>query len=218
MHPKQLAYQAVPGWSFASRFCWNAAACNGQRERVCTDPVTSLRISSAKSSGSGSSPRATIKPRASSWPPACSPKVLNLQSGPMVRDGSNPGIRGGTEAGGASRAEGARSSGDTTPTTARSEVAPKQQQQHILESDSTGGGHRAGTGIPGKSEFSVHWSDDKIINQIEAVANDPSSSRTPGRNGVAIVRGSRDGIDMIVSKDGSIVTGYPTNVPRNPSR
>ena len=152
MHPKQLAYQAVPGWSFASRFCWNAAACNGQRERVCTDPVTSLRISSAKSSGSGSSPRATIKPRASSWPPACSPKVLNLQSGPMVRDGSNPGIRGGTEAGGASRAEGARSSGDTTPTTARSKVAPKQQQ-HILESDSTGGGHRVGLVSRARASF-----------------------------------------------------------------
>jgi len=56
--------------------------------------------------------------------------------------------------------------------------------------------------------------------KIETVANDPSSSRTPGRNGVTLVRGSRDGIDIevIVSKDGRIVTGYPTNVPRNPSR
>jgi hypothetical protein len=91
-------------------------------------------------------------------------------------------------------------------------------ETHILDGDATGGGHRAGTGIPGKSEFPSGWSDEKISGEISDVATDPSSSRTPGRGGRTIVRGTRDGIDIEVVVDGRgrIVTGYPTNVPRNP--
>ena len=94
-------------------------------------------------------------------------------------------------------------------------------EQHILDGDATGGGHRPGTGNPGKSEFPADWSDEKIKGEISDVATDPKATRTPGRGGRTIVQGTRDGIDITVvveppSKGGRIVTGFPTNVPRNP--
>jgi RHS repeat-associated protein len=91
-------------------------------------------------------------------------------------------------------------------------------EDHILNGDKTGGGHRAGTGKPGKSEFPTDWSDDKIKGEISDVATDPTSSVSPGRNGRQVVEGTRDGIDItvIVDSNGRIVTGFPTNVPRNP--
>lgn len=104
-----------------------------------------------------------------------------------------------------------------------SEVKPSlldpKGEQHILDGDMTGGGHRPGTGKPGKSEFPKGWSDERIKGEISDVATDPASVRSPGRNGREIVRGTRGGIDIevIMEPDGRIVTGYPTNVPRNPN-
>lgn len=94
-------------------------------------------------------------------------------------------------------------------------------ETHVLDGDATGGGHRPGTGKPGKSEFPSNWSDDKIKGEISDVATDPNSTRTPGRGGRTVVQGTRDGIDITVvvepgSKGGRIVTGFPTNAPRNP--
>lgn len=91
-------------------------------------------------------------------------------------------------------------------------------ETHVLDGDRTGGGHRSGTGKPGKSEFPSGWSDDRIKGEISDVATDPASSRAPGRGGREVVRGTRGGIDIevIVDPSGRIVTGYPTNVPRNP--
>jgi hypothetical protein len=93
---------------------------------------------------------------------------------------------------------------------------------HILSGNKRGGGHRAGTGKAGKSEFPASWSDDKIIAEIESVANDPDSKRsTPDKRGKIEVEGSRDGVDLLVvlSKDGrTIITAYPTNLPPNPQR
>lgn len=90
--------------------------------------------------------------------------------------------------------------------------------EHILEGDKTGGGHRAGTGKPGKSEFPSDWSDDRVLGEISDVATDPQSSRQPGRGGREVVRGTRGGVDIevIVDQNGRIITGFPTNVPRNP--
>jgi hypothetical protein len=50
------------------------------------------------------------------------------------------------------------------------------------------------------------------------VATDPKSKREPSRGGREVVSGTRDGIDIeVIVKDGNrIITGYPTNVPRNP--
>jgi RHS repeat-associated protein len=92
--------------------------------------------------------------------------------------------------------------------------------KHILEGDETSGGHRAGTGKPGKSEFPANWSDEKILGEISDVATDPKSQRSPGRGGREVVRGTREGVDIEVitepNKGGRIVTGYPTNTPPNP--
>jgi|SRR5918993_5634897 Bacterial EndoU nuclease len=89
---------------------------------------------------------------------------------------------------------------------------------HILEGDARGGGHRPGRGIPNKSEFPNGWSDDRIIGMIEDVANDPNSIRRLEPDGRTVVTGRRQGVDIrvVIDRDGrSIVTGYPTNTPRN---
>jgi RHS repeat-associated protein len=98
-----------------------------------------------------------------------------------------------------------------------------QGGHHVLDGDgpNAGGGHRHGTGKPGKSEFPANWSDDKIKGEISDVATDPGSSRTTQPNGRIKVQGTRDGIDITVivepnSKGGRIVTGFPTNTPKNP--
>lgn len=93
-----------------------------------------------------------------------------------------------------------------------------QRRTHILDGDGTGGGHRPGTGLSGKSEFPAGWSDDKIIDNVLDVARDSASRVTPGRGGRMIVEGTREGIDIltVLESDGSVVTGYPTNIPRNP--
>ena len=101
----------------------------------------------------------------------------------------------------------------------RATVSPSRRV-HILEGDATGGGHRPGRGLPGKSEFPPGWSDDRIIEAIESVANDPASPRAAQANGRTVVTGRRGGVELrvVVERDGrSIVTGYPTNTPRNPS-
>ena len=94
-----------------------------------------------------------------------------------------------------------------------------ERRLHILEGDARGGGHRPGRGIPDKSEFPRGWSDDTIIGAIEDVANDPESVRRPQPDGRIVVTGRRQGVDIrvVIDRDGrSIVTGYPTNTPRNP--
>jgi hypothetical protein len=92
--------------------------------------------------------------------------------------------------------------------------------KHILEGDATGGGHRFGTGIPGKSEFPSTWDDDKILREIADVLTDPVLNwSNPDRRGYITVSGVRDGVEIKVVYDTinrRIVTGYPTNTPRNP--
>jgi hypothetical protein len=90
---------------------------------------------------------------------------------------------------------------------------------HILDGDERGGGHRPGTGRLGKSEFPAGWSDDKIIDSIESVANDPASTRELQANGRIRVEGTQDGVRIrviIIPDKMSIVTAHPTNMPGNP--
>ena len=78
-----------------------------------------------------------------------------------------------------------------------------------------GGGHGPGRNTPDKSSFPSHWSDEKTIEAIMAVANDPQSTRSLRDNGRTAVEGTRDGIDIkvIIGADRrSILTAYPTNV------
>ena len=58
-------------------------------------------------------------------------------------------------------------------------------KKHILDGDGDfgGGGHRYGTGKPGKSEFPQNWDDNRIIESIIDVAKDPKSSVTQSWGG-----------------------------------
>lgn len=99
-------------------------------------------------------------------------------------------------------------------------LASPQRTAHILTGDATGGGHLFPGGA-GKSAFPQSWSADRIMHEISDVATDPLSSFVTGRGGRAVVNGTRDGIDFRVilgspREGGGIITGFPTNVPRNP--
>lgn len=98
----------------------------------------------------------------------------------------------------------------------------EDRRRHILDGDGEGGGgHGPGRNTPDKSEFPAGWSDEKVIDAIKDVANDPASVRTPAGRGRTYVDGTRDGVEIrvIVGADGkAIVTAYPNNVPRNPGR
>ena len=48
-----------------------------------------------------------------------------------------------------------------------------ERAKHILDGDRWGGGHRHGTGRPGKTEFPVGWDDQKIIGHVLGVARAP---------------------------------------------
>jgi hypothetical protein len=73
--------------------------------------------------------------------------------------------------------------------------------------------------MPGKSEFPPDWSDDRIMDAVRSVADDPQSVRQTLGQGRTGVTGTRDGIEIevIIGSDGdTIVTAHPTNTPRNP--
>ena len=105
------------------------------------------------------------------------------------------------------------------------------RETHILDGDTTGGGHRAGTGLPGKTEFPSEWSDEVVLGNITKVVKDPNSTWTQqtGRPGATVTRagepvtwkveGTVDGIDIrvVVEPTGrGVVTAFPTNTPQNP--
>ena len=98
------------------------------------------------------------------------------------------------------------------------DLASSQRRRHILDGDATGGGHRAGTGKPGKSEFPAGRSDDSLMHDISDIATDPTLTSRAGRGGRTITDGTRNGVDIRVvqERNGDIVTGFPTNTPRNP--
>jgi hypothetical protein len=51
-----------------------------------------------------------------------------------------------------------------------------ERAAHILDGDTTGGGHRHGTGEPGKTEFPADWNDAAAIMDSTTSAKPP----TPG--------------------------------------
>jgi hypothetical protein len=112
----------------------------------------------------------------------------------------------------------------TTATAEKSEndsfVVTPQRRIHILVGDVKGGGHKAGIGKPGKTEFPKEWSDDKIIDTAHTIANDPKVPMRP--SGKYWVKAKDvDGIKVRVVLDrekGEVVTSYPLNTPRNKSR
>jgi hypothetical protein len=87
---------------------------------------------------------------------------------------------------------------------------PPERAVHILDGDATGGGHRYGTGTPGKTEFPESWDEDKIIDSILSVARSPDSASLQ-QNGRWKVGGVRDEVALavIIAADGRIWSAYP---------
>lgn len=81
---------------------------------------------------------------------------------------------------------------------------------HILDGDATGGGHRHGTGRPGKTEFPAGWDDARITGSVLDVARYPRNVHQQW-NGRWKGAGERDGVDItvIVTPDGTIWTAWP---------
>jgi len=96
---------------------------------------------------------------------------------------------------------------------------------HVLDGDSTGGGHRHGTGKPGKTEFPAGWNDEKIIDNALDVARKPDNPPVrQDRNDTWLCSGTRANVEVsvVVARSGEIVTGWPEEggpgVVRNPRR
>ena len=95
---------------------------------------------------------------------------------------------------------------------------------HILDGEPNGsGGHRHGTGIPGKTEFPASWDDKKIIDTVVDVARRPNlPPKHQESNDRWVVRGTRDDVEVVVvvARDGQIWTSWPTpdspGVVKNP--
>jgi filamentous hemagglutinin family protein len=96
----------------------------------------------------------------------------------------------------------------------------KKAESHTLDGDKTGGGHRFGIGNPGKTEFPENWSDQKIKNTISDIATDPKAIwSNPDPKGYITTTVTKEGLDIKVVFDITnkrIVSGYPTNTPKNP--
>ena len=102
-------------------------------------------------------------------------------------------------------------------------VSP-ERTTHILDGDADGsGGHRHGTGIPGKTEFPANWDDKKIIDTVVDVARRPDlPPKHQQWNDHWVTRGTRDDVEVVavVARDGRIWTSWPTpdspGVVKNP--
>ena len=101
-------------------------------------------------------------------------------------------------------------------------VSP-ERTTHILDGDETGGGHRHGTGNPGKTEFPASWDDKKIIDTVVDVAHRPDLPPNHQEwNDRWVARGTRDDVEVVVviERDGGIWTSWPTpdspGVVKNP--
>lgn len=92
-------------------------------------------------------------------------------------------------------------------------VVTPERAKHILDGDATdSGGHRHGTGNPGKTEFPASWDDKKIIDNILDVARRPDEPPTyQDWNGRWLAQGKRDEVEVVVviAGDGRIWSGWP---------
>ena len=104
-------------------------------------------------------------------------------------------------------------------------VSP-ERTTHILDGDSHGGGgHRHGTGKPGKTEFPLSWDDKKTMSNVLDVARRPDSPPVYQHwNDRWICSGTRDRVEVsvIVLRSGEVWTAWPIEggpgVVRNPKK
>jgi len=84
--------------------------------------------------------------------------------------------------------------------------------RHILDGEpgSDGGGHRHGTGRPGKTEFPQAWPDDVIISVVRDVGRKPDQVEWQP-NGRWRVTGDHEGVRVngVVLADGRMWTAWP---------
>jgi hypothetical protein len=99
------------------------------------------------------------------------------------------------------------------------DLASPARRTHILDGDATGGGH-LWPGNPGKTPFPQGWSGDKIMHEVSDIATDPIAWQNAVPQGSrTVLTGTRGGVDIRVivdTKTGEIISGYPTDLPRNP--
>jgi len=98
----------------------------------------------------------------------------------------------------------------------------EDREKHILDGDDYGGGHRSGTGKPGKSEFPASWSDEKILSSLLDVASRPDQPpEHQVRKDRWLAQGTREDVVVValVAGDGQLWSGWPESGPgvvRNP--
>jgi len=98
----------------------------------------------------------------------------------------------------------------------------EERASHILDGDSHGGGHRHGTGRPGKTEFPASWSDEKITDSLLDVARQPDQQPKHQQwKDRWVAQGTREDVKVVVviAGDGRIWSGWPKDGPgvaRNP--
>lgn len=94
----------------------------------------------------------------------------------------------------------------------------ERRRIHILYGDATGGGHKAGAGKPGKTEFPASWSEEKIISIITKIANDKNLPIRQSGKRYWVRMGEEENLQIRVVLDREhreIVTGYPVQERRN---
>jgi hypothetical protein len=95
-------------------------------------------------------------------------------------------------------------------------LASSSRTRHILQGDRTGGGH-LWPGRAGKTPFPHEWDADRVMHEISDIATDPAATVVGRQGRRTVLEGTRGAVRIRVVTDGrDIITGYPTNLPRNP--
>ncbi|AZG14885.1 EndoU domain-containing protein [Cupriavidus pauculus] len=146
---------------------------------------------------------------------ACTPGGPCVMTPPIAAPGAPGNAMLSNENGGENAENKATNSGDSS-------LLDPKAEKHVLYGDGpNSGGHLAGVGKPGKSEFLTSWGPQEVTNAILDIATNPQTrwSASDPRNGYVTGSGTVNGVEIKVVIDpnkGRIVTGYPTNLPRNP--
>ncbi len=74
--------------------------------------------------------------------------------------------------------------------------------------------------LTGKTPFPEDWSSAQIMHEISDIATDPAAwDNAVSQGGRTVLTGWRNDVQIRVIVDnqtGEIITGHPTNLPRNP--